>query len=127
MDKKIVTFDFDNTLTRKDVQTFAYSLNKNVFDVWVLTSRYDDIHKHKYPINPCNDDLYKIINSLGIPRYKVRFQCMRPKYEYLFGSNVVWHLDDDSIELNLINSKTKTVGISVNGNYIQKCKKLLSI
>lgn len=124
---KTVTFDFDETLSKKIVQDYAISLINKGIDVWVLTSRYDDIHKHKYPLNPCNDDLYKIIKKIGIPKYKVRFQCMRPKSEYLFGSNVIWHLDDDYIELNQINIETETIGISVIGNFKKKCNKLLNL
>lgn len=125
---KIVTFDFDNTLSRKDVQAFAQQLIKKGIDVWVLTSRYDELHKHKYPLNPQNNDLYKVINKLGIPKCKVRFTCMRDKAEYLFGTNVIWHLDDEHIQLNKINKETNTKGISVNSpSYIGKCNKLLGI
>ena len=125
---KIVTFDFDSTLSRQDVQDYAYSLIKKGFDVWVLTSRYDELHKHKYRHNPTNDDLYKVTDKLGIPRWKIRFTCMRDKAEYLFGTDVIWHLDDDFVELNNINRETKTIGISVIGSkYKSKCNRLLGI
>lgn len=126
MNKITVTIDFDNTLSRRDVQEYALELIGRGVDVWVLTSRYDVIHQHKYQANPTNDDLWEVVDRVGIPRWKVRFQCMRPKDEYLFGSNVLWHLDDDSIELNGINIETKTVGISVlSGGWRQKCEKLI--
>jgi hypothetical protein len=125
---KIVTFDFDSTLSRQDVQDYAYSLIKKGFDVWVLTSRYDELHKHKYRHNPTNDDLYKVTDKVGIPRWKIRFTCMRDKAEYLFGTDVIWHLDDDFVELNKINKETKTIGISVIGSeYKSKCNRLLGI
>lgn len=125
---KIVTFDFDSTLSRQDVQDYAFSLIKKGFDVWVLTSRYDELHKHKYRINPTNEDLYKVTDKLQIPREKIRFTCMRDKAEYLFGTDVIWHLDDDFVEINNINRETETIGISVvSGGYKAKCNKLLGI
>jgi hypothetical protein len=128
IEKKIVTFDFDSTLSRKDVQDYAFSLINKGIDVWVLTSRYDELHKHKYRHNPTNEDLYKVTDKLKIPRDKIRFTCMRDKAEYLFGTNVIWHLDDDFVELNIINRETNTIGISVLGsNYKSKCNKILGI
>ena len=37
-----VSFDFDGTLSRKDVQNFAKSLVNTGYDVWIVTSRFDD-------------------------------------------------------------------------------------
>lgn len=124
---KIVTFDFDNTLSLKHVQEYALELMERGVDVWVLTSRFDDIHKHRYPNNPTNEDLWKVIDSLNIKRHKVRFTCMESKGIYLEHSNVIWHLDDDFIELSDMRyRKCKTVGISVkSGNWKQKCERIL--
>lgn len=108
-----VTFDFDSTLSRKDVQNYASELIARGVDVWVLTSRYDDNHRHRYPSNPNNGDLYAVTDKLGIPRGKIRFQNMRPKAEYLLNTNIVWHLDDDDDELQLIFLETKVEPISV--------------
>lgn len=124
--KQIVTFDFDNTLSRKDVQDYARSLLSKGIEVWVVTSRYDDLHRDKYLHKGTNDDIYSVIDELGIPRERIRFTCMHNKYNYLDGTNVIWHLDDDYIELNMINRFTSTKGISViSSNYKQKCDKLL--
>lgn len=123
-----VSFDFDNTLSHKIVQDFAVSLINRGIDVWVLTSRYDELHKHKYRYNPTNDDLYKVTDRVGIDRTKIRFQCMRPKTEYLYNTNVIWHLDDDYVEVNEINRETKTVGIEVTQKgWKKKCLDLLEI
>jgi hypothetical protein len=113
MKNKIVTFDFDSTLSQKIVQDFAKSLILKGFDVYVLTSRYDELTKHNYILNPNNQDLYKVTDRLGIGREKIRFQCMRPKAEYLYNTNVIWHLDDDWKEVNEINRHTKTKAIDV--------------
>ena len=123
---KIVSFDFDSTLDKPSVQKYAKELIEKGINVYVLTSRYDELHKHKYPHNPTNEDLYKVTDKLGISRDKIRFQCMRPKAEYLFGTKVIWHLDDDFTELNQINRETDVIGISViSSSWENKCEKLL--
>jgi len=125
---KIVSFDFDNTLSRLDVQDYAKELIDRGFDVYIVTSRYDELHKHKYNKNPSNDDLYLVSDKLGIPKHKIRFTCMEDKASYLSGTQVVWHLDDDHVELNLINKNTSVRGISVNSSsYKAKCNKLLGL
>lgn len=127
----VVSFDFDSTLTRKNVQEYAKELIFKGVDVWVVTSRYDELHMHKYThanaTNATNSDLWLIIDEIGIPRWKVRFTCMHSKSLYLLGTDVVWHLDDDFIELReMSKAKCKTVGISVNGgNWKQKCDRYL--
>ena len=37
-----VSFDFDGTLSRKDVQEYAKSLVNSGLEVWIVTSRFDD-------------------------------------------------------------------------------------
>ena len=122
-----VTFDFDNTLSRSDVQEYAKELIKKGFDVWVLTSRYDDLHKHRYHLNPTNEDLWGVVDLLGIPKHKVRFTCFQPKSNYLDGTNVLWHLDDDQVELeSIIDLELKTIPISVlDKNWIDLCNMVL--
>lgn len=128
MDKKTITVDFDGTLSRHDVQEFVKELMNEGINVWVLTSRYDDLHKHRYPHNPTNEDLYKVTDKLGIHRGNIRFQCMRPKAEYLRDSNVVLHLDDDFIELYDINRLTNTIPVDVNlKNYKKQIKNILEL
>jgi len=71
--------------------------------------------------------LYKVTDRLGIARTKIRFQCMRPKAEYLFGTKVLFHLDDDFVEVNEINELTDTKGIDVMiKGWKNKCKELLT-
>lgn len=123
-----VSFDFDSTLDRQQVQDYAQSLLNRGIDVYVITSRYDELHKHKYTCNPTNDDLYKVTEKLGIPRWKIRFTCMKLKSEYIDGTNLLWHLDDDWVELNHINKETNTKGISVVGGngWKNKCERLIT-
>lgn len=125
----IVSVDFDKTLTRPDVQEYVKELLARGVDVWVVTSRYDDLHIHRYePENNFNnDDLWKLVDEIGIPRNRVRFTNMEWKVEYLMGTNVIWHLDDNPRELFEIKAMNlKTIGIQVEaGSWKNKCERLL--
>lgn len=121
---KKVSFDFDNTLTRLEVQVYAKELVERGLDIWVTTSRYatDPGGKDKW-----NNDLFKIIDKLKIPRVNVIFCEMIEKSKLISDKNFIWHLDDDSIELESINNHTMCVGIYVEDSFIwkKKCEKLL--
>lgn len=119
-----VSFDFDSTLSRTDVQEFAKTLIDDGLDVWICTSR---LCPEKAPNNEWNDDLFKVANELGIPKSKVIFTNYEDKAEHLT-DDFIWHLDDDWIELDKINKQRKTVGVSVFGNSVwkQKCLKILN-
>lgn len=123
----LVTFDFDGTLSRKDVQEYALELMSKGVDVWVVTSRYDELHKHRYFFNPTNDDLWEVIDRLNIPRWKVRFTCMDWKCNYLFHTKAVFHLDDNPdefIKMEKAKCKTKAVQVS-SGGFQNKCNRIL--
>ena len=124
---KVVTVDYDSTLSRRDVQEYVKELINRGIEVWVVTSRYDDLHKHKYNFVADNNDLWAIVDELGIPRWKVRFCNMDDKANYLMNTNTIWHLDDDHIELmHIRNARIKTVGIQVeSGSWKSKCERLL--
>lgn len=126
--KIIVTFDFDETLSRKDVQEYAIELIERGIDVWVLTTRYDELHKHRYEPNPTNDDLWAVIDSINIPRFKVRFTNMEWKANYLLHTNVSLHLDDNYKEfIKMRNMKCKTLGVQVNcGSFRNKCNRIIN-
>ena len=123
-----ITFDFDGTLSRKDVQEYAIELIKKGIDVWVLTTRYDELNKHRYEPNPTNDDLWEVIDSLKIPRWKVRFTNMEWKANYLLHTNVLLHLDDNYKEfIKMRNMKCKTLGVQVNcGSFRNKCNRIIA-
>ena len=128
-----VTFDFDSTLSRSDVQEYAMELLARGVDVWVVTSRYDNLHLHKYEgrleeKHWDNSDLWAVVDKVGIPRWKVCFTNMEWKSEFLLGTNVIWHLDDDHQELSHIRKYAgKTLGIQVvAGGWKRKCERLLN-
>jgi len=104
-----VSFDFDGTLEFGDVQKYAAELIAQGIEVWVVTTRWDENHKHKYPLNATLDDLWEVVDRIGIPRHQVRFTCMEYKHTYLNGTKFIWHLDDNPVEF----SKAKVNGCTV--------------
>lgn len=122
-----VSFDFDGTLEFKHVQDYAKQLIGEGVEVWVVTTRWDENHKHKYPQNATLDDLWEVVDKLGIPRHQVRFTCMQWKHTYLNGTNFVWHLDDNETEFDLARKNqcnVPMVSVDMNG-WQDKCEKLL--
>lgn len=139
-----VSFDFDGTLERPDVQEYAAILIKLGVEVWVVTTRYDSNHQHKwfkaYPeelwakitsntSGDPNAQLWAVVDKLGIPRYHVRFTCMEWKFNYLNGTKFLWHLDDNPEEFtHARNNNCNVTMIQVeSGNWKQKCEKLIQL
>jgi hypothetical protein len=126
-EKKKVSFDFDATLSNIKVQRYAKELIDAGCEVWVVTSRYDENHKHLYPMNATLDDLWKVVDKLKIPRHNVVFTNMIDKCHYLDKTKFIWHLDDSLNEI----SEAITMGCSVHminvmkSNWKQRCNKLL--
>jgi len=115
-----VSFDFDSTLDREDVQAFAINLMNQGVEVWVTTSRGDDkemLSKRANPEvwkNPPNHDLWMVTELLGIPKEQVQFTAWVDKWTVLNGKGFIWHLDDDEIELEqMIINDSEVVGINV--------------
>lgn len=123
-----VSFDFDGTLEFSNVQEYASELIKRGIEVWVVTTRWDENHKHKYPKNATLDDLWEVVDRLGIPRHRVRFTCMEWKATYLKGTNFVWHLDDNDEEFSIA-KRTEGCAVPmidvVSNTWKQKCERLL--
>lgn len=137
-----VSFDFDGTLQREDVQEYAKKLIDRGVDVWVVTTRFDENHKskwilhfpdapwaHEYAAHPDdpNYELWEVCHRLGIPRHKVRFTCMEWKYTYLNGTSFSWHLDDNPEEFSHAKAQGCSVPmIQVNTSvWKNKCERLL--
>lgn len=121
---KKVSFDFDSTLTRTDVQKFAKDLiDSGLVDVWICTSRFDN---NRLINKDSNNDLFKLVDELGISKNNIIFTNFEDKANYL-NDDFIWHLDDDHDELDEINKRGKTIGISVFGNNVwrNKCIKFL--
>lgn len=130
-----VSFDFDSTLSRNDVQDYAQSLISKGFEVWILTSRFEDCYQYPWyrgvTDEHCHQDLYSVANKLNISPERIIFTNMADKADTILERgdfNPVWHLDDDYIELNIIHKKTNTKAISViSSSYKKKCNKELGL
>ena len=97
-----VSFDFDHTLSRKDVQTFAKELVSEGHEVWIVTSRFsDEAAKEKkwHWIEGQNQKLFDVAKECGIKKENIQFTCMESKSYFLSGKEFIFHIDDDDIEL----------------------------
>jgi hypothetical protein len=128
---KKISFDFDSTLSRTDVQEFAKSLISEGFDVWIVTSRFDDNtaeEKNWWWIKKNNKELYDIAESCGIKKENIIFTQMIDKIEFLKDKGFLFHLDDDELEIEFI----KESGDSCEGIWVElkdwkeKCKKMIA-
>lgn len=120
---KKVSFDFDSTLSRVDVQDFCKELIYYGYDVWIVTSRAKKIGDMDW-----NADLYKVAEKLKINKDKIVFTEGNMKVDFFKeNSDFIFHLDDDSIEIDFINKETAVKGISCwkNNNWRTKCLKLI--
>ena len=97
-----VSFDFDHTLSRKDVQAFAKQLVDEGHEVWIVTSRFsDEAAKEKkwHWIEGQNQKLFDVAEDCGIKKENIQFTCMESKSIFLKDKGFIFHLDDDDIEL----------------------------
>lgn len=102
MQKHKISFDFDGTLARKDVQEFAKQLVDDGHDVWIVTSRTDTevaLKKGWYWTERQNQELYEVAELVGIPREKIVFTEYVDKIVFLKDKGFLFHLDDDEDEL----------------------------
>jgi len=129
---KRVSFDFDSTLDRVQVQDYARSLVNKGYEVWIITSRHPEDTDPKYKVNGAwvpidNSDLFEVSDRVGIKREHIVFTSHELKSEKIneLGIPFIFHLDDDWVEINHINRETKTKGVSCFGTsgWKNKCKK----
>lgn len=122
-----VSFDFDGTLEFENVQKYAKELLDQGHEVWIVTTRWDENHRHRYFHKPTLDDLWTVVDQLGIPRWRVRFTCMEWKYTYLNGTQFVWHLDDNEEEFKQAKSNDCNVPMIdvTRSDWKNKCRTLL--
>jgi hypothetical protein len=93
-----ISFDFDSTLSRKDIQEMAKIFIKSGHDVFITTSRPEFVDPK---VGWNNDILFEIADSVGIKQERIRFTSYVDKFEFLEDFDI--HFDDDIIEIELIN------------------------
>jgi hypothetical protein len=113
-----VSFDFDHTLSRKDVQVFAKQLVDDGHEVWIVTSRFSDEaakEKNWHWIEGQNQRLFDVAEECGIKKENIQFTCMESKSVFLKDKGFIFHLDDDDIELmDIFESKNSCRAIHVD-------------
>lgn len=116
-----VSFDFDKTLSRGDVQTYAKELINSGIEVWLITGRD--------PKDFDNDELFSIAERLGIPKEHIKF-TNNVKKAIFFENNpgFIWHLDDNPHELISIERRNvEPIGVSVGSPYYKEiCNDILN-
>lgn len=134
-----ISFDFDGTLSKPSVQEYAKELVDKGFEVWIVTRRFESTEMYtkefidNYGILNLEEDhdyLFEVAEKCGIPKERIHFCNMLDKWLFFEGNkDFIWHLDDDSFEVNTINQYTKTICIMVFGTntWRRKCNKLLGL
>ena len=120
-----VSFDFDSTLSRPDVELYAKELVERGIEVWIVTSR---LGFGKEPNPTWNDEVFEAAKRVGIKKEHIFFTCMANKSEFLDGKGFVFHLDDDNIELSFIRTDTDVAPIFLYHNKFWRmdCENALS-
>lgn len=115
---KKISFDFDHTMTRKDVRSIAEHLISQGYEVWIVTSRYDDNYANKqnwHWIPGQNEKVFITAEELGIPKDRIIFTNRIPKIQFLEGKDFIAHFDDDVDELiAIMQSKDTCIPINVD-------------
>jgi hypothetical protein len=106
-----VSFDFDGTLRRGDVQQYAKSLVDDGHEVWIVTTRTstEDILARDW--HWCKDQniiLFEIAQECGIRKGHIVFTDHQDKIHFLKGKGFAFHLDDDVDELMKISEGQDT-------------------
>lgn len=121
--KKKVSFDFDDTLSNEEVQTFAEELIRQGYEVHICTFRFSDKettgdytkswwHVKKDGIwfgkrfkNTYHSDIWEVAERLGIKFEHIHFTNYKHK-SIFFGDNqdFLFHLDDNVTQFSKIKS-----------------------
>ena len=92
-----VSFDFDRTLSREDIQGLAQKFVDLGAEVWIVTARPDVIQGVRLE----NAEVYEVAGGLGIPPERVVFTNYENKFRYVRAFDL--HFDDDDTEVALVN------------------------
>ncbi|MCK9282647.1 MAG: hypothetical protein M0P71_18675 [Melioribacteraceae bacterium] len=110
-----IAFDFDGTLEFLELQELARELKERGHDVQIVTTRYDEENKCKYPFyknmkqkqrDELHNDLYEVAKKLNIP---YNFTNYVLKAQFLIDNNFDILIDDNSEEGDLLNSLSNKI------------------
>jgi len=129
-----VSFDFDSTLSRRDVQRFAKELVAERHEVWIVTSRRSNADAEmtdpwvKDRVLRSNKKLFRVADNVGIPRSNIQFMNFIMKSEFIKDKGFVFHLDDDTDELmDIIATKDPCKAINADHfDWERDCRQVLN-
>ena len=125
---KIVSFDYDDTLTLPHVNDYARELINKGVDVWITTYRYSPEYSFsRGVVDTMSNDIFKGVEELGLSSDKIIFTNRKSKTLYL-PKECIWHLDDFEDGINVINNdpNIKCKGVWLyEDNWKEMCEKLL--
>ena len=98
MDFSKISFDFDDTLTKKSIQELASNLIEDGNDVYIITRRQEKDSKA----------VYEVADELGIPHSKVYFTNGELKWKKVKELGIDKHYDNNKNELDKIKENTDT-------------------
>ena len=110
-----------------DVEQFAKRLVNSDIEVWIVTSR---LGFGREPNPHWNDDVFLTAKHIGIPKEQIFFCNMANKSDFLKDKNFLFHLDDDSFELDNIREETNVFPVlksERNDNWLTTCNDLIRI
>jgi hypothetical protein len=125
--KRKVSFDFDSTLDKPSIQTFAKQLVNKGFEVWIVTTRLDNTNA---PSHRWNDDLMDVARDVGIRLENIHWTNGADKWMFIKNKDFEFHIDDDWYELRMIQKnikKTKAISSFGNPKWKLKCVKALKM
>jgi hypothetical protein len=102
-DSNKVSYDFDDTLSTDKGFKMAQQDIKDGKSVYIITRRQ----------HSASAEVYKVADELGINHRKVIFTNGSYKWETIKHLGIGTHYDNNSREIELINSKTQAKGILI--------------
>ena len=100
-DENKVSIDFDDTLETERGKELAKRLIAEGKTVYIVTRRQQS----------ASEEVYKVADELGIPKSRVKFTNGAYKWETIKHYGIGTHYDNNSREIELINSKTTARGV----------------
>ena len=97
---KVVSFDFDDTLSTSKGQEKAKQMLAEGYRVLIITARQSKDSK----------EVFDVADKLGIRRSDIFFTSGKNKWETVKRLGVAIHYDNNQEQIDLINKMTKTEG-----------------
>ena len=97
---KVVSFDFDDTLSTTKGQEKAKQMLSEGYRVLIITARQSKDSK----------EVFDVADKLGIRRSDIFFTSGKNKWETVKRLGVAIHYDNNQEQIDLINKMTKTEG-----------------